>query len=276
LNSCRLDIAHDLIKQINKLENKNLLWPYMEKLFDCYGVDIEFHSPHCYIITPGNHLRTAHFPELPEDGTTITINRQIALAREDMQFLTWEHPMVTAAMDLVLSSDTGNAAISIVKHKQLTAGLLLLEILFIVECSAPSEIKIGRFLPPTPIRILIDHNHQDLTGQIEHDHLLETDHTIDKRQLLEFLNSQQQLINNLLKSAEKQAEKILQMLITDSSQTMVKVQSEEINRLVSLKRSNPNIKDEEIEKLKEITAATHLYLQETKLKLDAVRIIICS
>jgi ATP-dependent helicase HepA len=276
LNSCRIDIAHDLIKQINDLENINMLWPYMEKLFDCYGVDIEFHSPHCYIITPGNHLRTAHFPELPEEGTTITVTRQIALAREDMQFLTWEHPMVTAAMDLVLSSDTGNAAISIVKHKQLTTGLLLLEILFIVECSAPLEIKVGRFLPSTPIRILIDQNHQNLTEQIEHKHLQETDHVIDKRKLLEFLNSQQPLINSLLKSAENQAEKILQTLVSDSIQTMQKALREEIQRLVSLQKANPAIKDEEIEKLKEITAATHLYLQETKLKLDAVRVIICS
>ena len=276
LNSCRIDTAQNLIKQLNDLEKENGLWPYMEKLFDCYGVDIEFHSPNCYIINPGNYLRISHFPELPEDGTTITVNRQIALAREDMQFLTWEHPMVAAAMDLVLSSETGNAAISVVEHKQLDAGQFLLEVLFIVECSAPSELKITRFLPATPIRILIDQNHNDLTGQIEHNSLIETGQAIDKTQFLEFLTSQQQHINSMLNSAEKQAEKLMQTLISNSTKTMLNVLSEEIKRLVSLKKVNPNIKDEEIEKLKEITRASHLNLHAAQLRLDAVRVIICS
>ncbi|MGZ8222064.1 MAG: RNA polymerase-associated protein RapA, partial [Methylobacter sp.] len=134
LNSCRKESADELIDQLNTCEKEGVLWPYMEDVFECYGVDTEFHSPDCFIIRPSDHLRVSHFPGLTEDGLTLTVNRQIALAREDMQFMTWEHPLVTASMDMVLSSETGNAAISVIKHSDLKAGQFLLECLFIVEC----------------------------------------------------------------------------------------------------------------------------------------------
>jgi len=189
LNSCRKEIAHSLVEQIKHLDKTPALWPYMEKLFDCYGVDVEFHSPGCHILQPGNHLRLEHFPELKKDGMTITIDRDTALAREDLQFLTWEHPLVAAAMDLVLSSETGNACISVVKHEQLQAGQYLLETLFIVECSAPLELQINRFLPATPIRILTDQQGNDLSEQISHQSLIAITPTVDNSQFQEFLTT---------------------------------------------------------------------------------------
>ncbi|MFI3178741.1 MAG: helicase-related protein, partial [Methylococcaceae bacterium] len=97
LNSCRKELSDQLIAQLNNYEREGMLWPYMENVFECYGVDTEFHSPDCFIIRPSDHLRVSHFPGLSEDGMTITVNRQIALAREELQFLTWEHPIVTAS-----------------------------------------------------------------------------------------------------------------------------------------------------------------------------------
>ena len=92
LNSCRKEVADELIDQLNTYEHEGVLWPYMEEVFECYGVDTEFHSADCYIIRPSDHMRVSHFPGLSEDGMTVTVNRQIALAREELQFLTWEHP----------------------------------------------------------------------------------------------------------------------------------------------------------------------------------------
>ena len=153
LNSCRQQEAQQLIACLEEIDRGKLLWEFMEKIADCYGIETEFHSTDCYIVMPGNHMRIANFPELPADGVTMTTNRNIALAREDMQFLTWEHPMLTAAMDMIVTSDTGNAAVSVVNHKQLSAGQFMLEILFIVECSAPAHLQIGKFLPAMPIRV---------------------------------------------------------------------------------------------------------------------------
>ncbi len=276
LNSCRKELAGELITQLNTYEHEGVLWPYMEDVFECYGVDTEFHSPDCFIIRPSDHLRVSHFPGLSEDGMTVTVNRQIALAREELQFLTWEHPIVTAAMDLVLSSETGNAAISVVRHSDLKAGQFLLECLFIVECSAPAELQIGRFLPHTPIRVLINQYQKDLTETIEHSSLLETGKTFDKQQIVIFLNNQRLPITKLLAAAEQKAKTDMQQLIDDATKAMLDSLAAEIKRLVRLKKINPTIKKEEIEHLKDMTMLAHENIQAAHLRLDAVRFVITS
>lgn len=276
LNSCRKDLADELIDQLNAYEKEGVLWPYMEDVFECYGVDTEFHSPDCFIIRPSDHLRVSHFPGLTEDGMTITVNRQIALAREDMQFMTWEHPLVTASMDMVLSSETGNAAISVIKHSDLKAGQFFLECLFIVECSAPAELQIGRFLPHTPIRVLIDQNQKDVSADIEHRDLVEVGIKFDKHKIIAFLNSQRPHLIKLLSLAEQKAKADMQQLVDQATQTMLESLSNEIKRLVRLKKVNPTIRTEEIEQLKDMTMLAHENIQAAQLRLDAVRFVITS
>lgn len=274
LNSCRKETADELIRQLNAYENEGALWPYMEDVFECYGVDTEFHSPDCFIIRPGDHLRISHFPGLTEDGATVTINRDRALAREDFQFMTWEHPMVIAAMDIVLSSETGNATVSVVRHADLKAGQFLLECLFIVECSAPIELQIGRFLPHTPIRVLIDQNKKDLTDAIEHECLIETGVAFDKSKIVAFINHQRSHISAMLAVAEQKAKEDMLQSVANATTMMLESLTSEIKRLVRLKKVNQSIKTEEIEHLKDIAVLAHDNIQAAELRLDAVRFII--
>ena len=276
LNSCRKELSDELIDQLNAYEHEGALWSYMEDVFECYGVDTEFHSADCFIIRPSDHMRVSHFPSLSEDGMTVTGNRQIALAREELHFLTWEHPIVTGAMDLVLSSETGNAAISVVRHSDLKAGQFLLECLFIVECSAPAELQIGRFLPHTPIRVLINQHQHDLTDTIEHRSLLESGKNFDKQQIIAFLNLQRLPITQLLAAAELKAKADMQQLIDEATNAMLESLTAEIKRLVRLKKVNPTIRTEEIEHLKDMTMLAHENIQAAHLRLDAVRFIITS
>ncbi|MFM8342421.1 MAG: RNA polymerase-associated protein RapA [Methylomonas sp.] len=276
LNSCRDEVAISLVDEIRRQENDGSLWPYMEAIFDCYGVDVEDHSRDCHILWPSENLRIAHFPMLEDDGLTVTFNREIALAREDMQFITAEHPMVLSAMDLVLSSETGNAAVSVVKHPQLKPGQFMMELLFVVECSAPAELQIGRFLPHTPVRILIDQNKKDLSAAVSYESLVETENSFDKNQISQFLNSQRQHIQDMIKVAEQSASLQMQKLIAESSKLMITALTSEIKRLVRLKKVNPSIKDQEIEQLKEMTMLAHESIQDAQYRLDAVRFVITS
>ncbi len=274
INSCRQDEAEELVRQIKETEQDGSLWPYMEALFDCYGVDVEYHSRDCHILWPSENLRIAHFPMLQDDGLTVTVNRNIALGREDMQFITNEHPMVLSAMDLVVSSETGNAAVSVVRHPKLNSGQFLLELLFIVECSAPAHLQIGRFLPPTPIRLLIDQHQKDLSAAIPHQSLVETGDNFENAQISQFLNSQRQYIYNMIKLAEQHAAMQMKTIVSESSNNMISELTGEIKRLVRLKKVNPSIKDQEIEQLKEAVLLSHDCIQEAQLRLDSLRFLI--
>ena len=184
--------------------------------------------------------------------------------------------MVVAGMDLVLSDNIGNAAISVVKHAELSAGQYLLECLFLVECSAPMELQLSRFLPATPIRILIDQNKQNLTEQIVHDDLLELADKIENEQITAFMSGEYKNITAMLAIAEQRAEIIMQDVIAKASALMLQVLAKEIKRLDALSKVNPGIKAEEIGASKEKAIVSHGYISDAKLRLDAVRFIITS
>jgi ATP-dependent helicase HepA len=66
-----------------------------------------------------------------------------------MQFMTWDHPLVTGAFDLMLGSEKGNCS----ADPNAPAGV---EAVYVLECVAPLHLHIDRFLPPTPIRIRVE------------------------------------------------------------------------------------------------------------------------
>jgi ATP-dependent helicase HepA len=276
LNSCRPEVAEQLITSIHQLEKHDQIWPYLEDLFECYGIETEYHSVDCYIIRPGDHMRINHFPGVQEDGVTATVNRDMALAREDMQFFTWEHPTVSAAMDLVLSSETGNATIAIVNNDRLRPGQFLLECIFIAECSAAPELQTSRFMPVTPLRILIDQNCRDLSETLAFDGLIEKRSSFEKQQLITFINLQRQHLLKMLNMAQNKASQQLELLVKQANELMLGALSTEIKRLVRLRKVNPTIKQDEIDYLKDITLIMHEHIEATQLRLDAVRFLVTS
>jgi ATP-dependent helicase HepA len=55
---------------------------------------------------------------------------------------------------------------------------------------------------------------------------------------------------------------------------MMERYTEEIQRMVALRRHNPNVREEEIEALQAQGLALHRHLQAAALRLDALRLIV--
>jgi ATP-dependent helicase HepA len=104
----------------------------------------------------------------------------------------------------------------------------------------------------------------------------ETLDSIDKEQISQFLGSQRQHIQDMIKVGEQKAQAQMQSLITESSNRMIAVFTGEIKRMVRLKKINPGIKDQEIQQMKEMTMLAHESIQDAQLRLDAVRFVITS
>lgn len=273
LNSCRKDEAARLAELIHQSDQENDLWPYLEAVFDAWGVNVEEHSETCHILVPGDHMRIPHFPELPEDGVTVTLDRTTGLAREDMLFLTWEHPMVSGAMDLILNSEHGSAAFGIVRHAEFNPGQLLLEAIYLVECAAPKRLGIGRFIHQTLIRFLIDSDHQDLS-RLPYESLVEVPRQADRHEVAALLRVQRNVIERMLKFTDQTAQTRLPNIIAASSQKMLEWATAELKRLVALKEVNPAVRQEELDQLKEHALEMHGHIQAARLRLDAVRILL--
>ncbi len=274
LNSCNPIKAAEVIEEILSSTNQLELADYMERVFDQFGVEQQYHSAHSVIVQPGDHMHGESFPGLSEGGLTATYDRSKALVREDMQFHTWEHPMVTGAMDLILSGEFGNAALCTIKLKSLKPGALLLEGVFTIQCAAPKQLQIQRYFPQTLIRVVTDLNKNDLSKILTAEHMNRMVERVKKVAGQSIIRHARKEINELVKHAEAIA--IIQRddVIKTGIQKMQAIQSAEYERLVALAKVNPNIRKEEIDYLEDSSMQLQAFMRQTQLKLDAIRIVI--
>ena len=273
LNSRGVISSEDMINDIEEQEQPRQLKRFMEKLFEGFGVEAEDHSKHCLVLRPGSHMITS-FPGLPTDGTTVTFSRDMALSREDMQFLTWEHPMVSEGIDMVLTSELGNTSVALLKNKALKPGTMLLEAIYAVEATGDKTLQLDRYLPATPIRCLIDPTMNNLSERVAFDTLNAQLQPLKKGVSKKLVKAQREPILKMLEKAESFAKEEVQPIVSSACQALLTDVTEEIKRLAALKAVNPNVRDEEIEHLKKQAAQGHQCLQKAMLRLDAIRIMV--
>lgn len=274
-NSFRPVIAEKL-RQLAIAQDTDAHLPlYMDTAFDCFGVHVEEHRAGSYLIQPSEHMTTA-FPGLDDEGMVITYTRDIALANEDMRYLTWEHPIVIHAMDRILSNESGNAVVTAIKYNGIQPGTLFLESLYILETSGHNVQQSNRYLPPTMIRTFIDElgnsDHPNLEHSTINQHLVPVSAEIAK-QVIQLKNeSIKVMVNTSLHQAESQMPTIVSQALDQTNQSFTL----EIERLKALHKVNPNVREEEIQffeqQLENVTAA----LNSTHLRLDALRVIVAT
>lgn len=274
LNSCDQQRAAELIEQITLQERSHELSRYMERVFDQYGVEQERHSSLSVVLQPGDHMHTAHFPSLPDGGVTVTFQREFALSREDVQFLSWEHPMVAGAMDMVISEQFGNTALGTLKLGAIKPGTVLLEAIFVMHCAAPATLQLSRYLPCTTVRVLTDQKGTQLGSVLSHDKLNQLIKRVPKGTARDLVRHVQSDLVPMIKQAEVSVEPQQQQLIDEAMQRMTVQQTGELGRLEALSAVNPNIRQQEIDLLREETQSLANHLLTAQLKLDALRVIV--
>ncbi len=273
LNSRGIASSEDIINDIEEQEQPRQLKRFMEKLYEGFGVESEDHSKHCLVIRPGSHMVTS-FPGLPADGMTVTFDRDQALSREDMHFLTWEHPMVSESMDLVLTTEMGNTSVALLKNKALKPGTMLLEAIYVIESSGDKSLQLDRYLPITPIRCLVDPGMNNLSEKVAFDTLNAQLQPLKKGLAKKLVKAQREPILKMLSQAENHAKQSVTPIVSAACQNLLTDVTEEIKRLAALKAVNPNVRDEEIEHLKVQAASGHQCLQKAMLRLDAIRLMV--
>jgi ATP-dependent helicase HepA len=274
LNSHRKHISEKIINSININSKSEELQEFMEHVFGCYGVDFEDHSQNQYIIRPSDHMHTAHFPLLPADGKTITFDRNTALNHEDIDYVSWEHPMVTAVIDMISGNELGNTAVSLIKHKAIKSGSMLVECLFVIDYSAPKYYKMAQFFPNKQIHIVIDNNAKDLSVLFKNQDIYLGHESVSKAAANQLIISMSKLINLLLDKSKALASSQLTETLSIANKNVTTKMDLEIDRLTTLKKFNPNIREDEIEYLQNTKNKMCDYITNATLRLDATRIMI--
>ena len=274
LNSCRKDIAEKIIKSISEEENPKVLMDYMENMFDAYGVDHEEHSENTWILHPSDHMRTGYFPGLNDESITITFDRNKALSREDWSFVSWEHPMVAEAIEMLLTSEIGNAHITSIKVESVESGTIMLETFSSISAIAPKKLQVDRFLPITPLRTLISKDKKNYAKLLSHDKLNILGQEIERQTAQEIIKQIKPEIETMTDFAMRFTDSRTPEVRTEAKHRVYKLLGAEIARLKHLQKKNKTIRQEEIEFMDGQIHACIEAINHAKYELQAVRLII--
>lgn len=266
--------AQQLAQAIAEQDNDINLVTFALNLFDIVGINQEDRSDNLIVLTPSDHMLVPDFPGLPQDGCTITFDRDQALSREDAQFISWEHPLIRNGLDLVLSGDTGSCAVSLLKNKALPVGTLLAELVYVVEVQAPKHLQLTRFLPPTPVRLLMDRKGTNLAAQVEFESFNRQLNAVNRHTSSKLVNAVQADVHAMLQQAEALVETQARQLITDAQEQADLQLRRELERLEALKAVNPNIREDELTALENQREQVLSNLHDANWRLDAIRLVV--
>lgn len=269
MNSFRPAEAADLVEEIRARDEDEALEAFMFAVFDHFTIPVEEIARRTYELGSSGVLADT-FPGLPPSGLTVTCDRARALSREDIQFLTWDHPLVTGALDLILGAEQGNSSFAWWPDTKNTG--LYLEAIYLLECVAPPALHVDRFLAPTPLRVVLDHHGDDVSGQIPESLLREVLQRGDPL-ALEQPEVREELLPVLLRTSREHACRRVSGLIAAARRDMAAQLDREIDRLRALGKVNRSVRPEEIDLLVQQKGALDRYLAGARLRLDAVRVI---
>lgn len=263
LSSFRPKEGQAIADQIAACEQSDELKTYLLHVFEHYGVHAEALDDFSFHLRP-NQMFDAWFPLKPE-GIRITFTRDEALIRPDTTLMSWDHPMVSSAGELILGADRGSCAMAVDPNQALP---LKLQAVYVLETLAPPGLNADRFLPPTPILITVDH-----AGQPVDEPIPQGLKNAQPWSLLEHESIRKQMIPAMLEATRPRAEQAAQTVIAEARQSMREALGADYQRLEYLKQVNDNIRDEELTAARKAITKLDKKLAAARLRLDAVRVV---
>jgi ATP-dependent helicase HepA len=278
----RTALAEDLIAEIHEADADTTLEDYLEEVFDHFGLDAQATTVRRgHLVVPGERMVLDAFPGIPEEGLPLTHDRGEALAREDMTFLSLDHPLARTAVDLVLEDEDGRSVFAAWPDAPARDGSkrggIALEAVYVLSAAAPGPLHLDRFLPPTPIRALVDQDGDSLGGLLGV--LDAADRAANLEQaptglLEEHHGFFERLVPKLLEAARGQAalkEATLKRAAPKEAEGRLLA---EVDRLRALRAVNPAVTDAEIAAADAHARAVLGHIAQAELRLDSVRLIL--
>ena len=135
-------------------------------------------------------------------------------------------------------------------------------------------MHVERFIATTPLSVLVDASGRDL-GTHRETEIVESElRNGSINRFLEDTGFSKELLTTLLDSAEAMAEKDANQLKKEARSRMRRALGGELERLIDLKRINPNVLPEEIELAKEEINGIDAAISSARLRLYSLRLIV--
>ncbi|MBF0198541.1 MAG: RNA polymerase-associated protein RapA, partial [Planctomycetes bacterium] len=158
-NSFDEKFAEAISEEVADMDDEPNLEEFMLEAYDRCGVNSEEIDFRTYELTAGLSY-SRPFPGFNDQGMVVTFHRPFALRRDDVHYLSWDHPMVRDSLEMFVGSDMGNATVA--KTYSAPPGLIL-ETVFVAHSTLALNLHGDRFFPPTPIHLAVDMDNNEVS-----------------------------------------------------------------------------------------------------------------
>lgn len=277
-NSCRPNVATRIETAMRELDENKLLPVFLDRYLTAVGIDYSVQRDGSWIIHPidGSQVDIEGIESLPldEDGMSLTFSRKQALAREDLQFMSYEHPLVQAILEGVLSGAFGNTQVALLKSAALPKGMLLIENHFRIEAIAAKRLNLSAYLPKQSLRVFLSERGDDLTAVATSEKILPLIERLDKARARQVTKVRADIIDNRSQDAKQIATAQLDEISRQASAAFAEHMDKEIGRLTRLQAINPNVRHDEITALQELKQQGMQALGGLSLVPDSIRVLV--
>ncbi|MBS9780080.1 MAG: RNA polymerase-associated protein RapA [Moraxellaceae bacterium] len=275
-NSCRPRVAGRIANTMADLDKHNVLPAFFERFLSVANIDHSIQRDGTWIIHPPESSKHNDIDNLPisEEGMTITFDRQKALQREEVAYITHEHPLMQAIYELINSGTLGNANVAMLKSHAIPEGIILLESTFRVQPIAPKMLNLNAMLPIQNLRILISEHGQNLSETISADMINPHVAPLDKNRARQVVKLRHELIEQKYNDSKDLAQAKLASISEQAKEKFNQQWQREIERLQHLQKINPNVRDSEIERLQNLKEQGEQALDNLSLIADSVRVLV--
>ena len=276
-NSCRPRVASRIKDAMVDFDSHNLLPQFVERFLASANIDHSVQRDGSWVIAPIDSNEVNEYMEslpLGEDGMSLTFERKLALQREEIDFITHEHPLMRAIYELASTSTFGNTTVGMLKSAAMPQGTVLLEINFRVETIAPKVLNLPATLPTQNIRVFMSEQGGDLSSRISAEMIMPYIERLDNNRARQVIKARGDVIEQRYYDAEDIARAQLAEIGAQASSRFTQQWSREIKRLKHLQTINPNVRSSEIERLEQLQVQGEQALASLSLVPDSIRILV--
>jgi ATP-dependent helicase HepA len=267
-NSNKPGQSEVLREQIQACDTDSAFETFATDLMEYVGLRVEDLGDRRYLFKP-EYGQMDSLPGLDPKGMMATFDRTDALNRDDIQFFTPDHPLLRNSLDSLLSSEKGNAVLSVYQGTE--APGIFLQVTYLVECVAPRDLHIDRYLAISPTTLWLDHTGEIISApDLSDEHL---NHSPDTDDILGNAGIKR-LVKKMRKSAEAHMFQVTEDLVSEARISVEQELQSEISRLQNLARLNPSVDKQEIKNLQAHQTSIEEALAETRFRLDSLHLVV--
>lgn len=272
-NSCRPRVAAKIAHTLRDFDDTNQLPRFFERFMSSINMDYSGQRDGSLMLHPSDEVQVQGL-NVPEEGMTLTFERDQALIREDMAFMTYEHPLMQSIFEMVNAGTFGNATVAMLQSNAMPEGMLLIEVNFRVEAVAPRILNLTAYLPKPLLRVFVSQQGTDFSEKISPEVIANHIHRLDKTRARQVIKARADIIEARYEQAVSLADAQLSIMSEQAKTVFEQRFNREIERLEYLKSLNPNVRESEIRALERLRAQGLQALEQLSLIPDSIRVLV--